>query len=201
MAYEKPKNYIEVKDRIIEFRAKHPEGSLQSGPVEWVRDHEGKIIGITIQATAYRTPDDPRPGYGTAFEFYPGKTPYTKGSEVQNAETSAWGRALIAVGAADATHGIASADEVRRAQSSGNNSSAPVQRSGGNTAPFTPGDDVVDPVAVARDLVTKAAKARKIPPAEMKKYLSEHHGVSGLSQVSDVSALDGIRFWAEGYGV
>ena len=42
----------------------------------------------------------------------PGLTPYTKNSELQNAETSAWGRALVAVLAADTKEGVASADEV-----------------------------------------------------------------------------------------
>jgi hypothetical protein len=47
-----------------------------------------------------------------AWEVIPGKTPYTKDSEVQNAETSAWGRAIVAVGAATAKK-IASREEVR----------------------------------------------------------------------------------------
>jgi hypothetical protein len=53
-----------------------------------------------------------------AWEIFPGRTPYTRGSELQNAETSAWGRAIIAVGAADAKRGIASRQEVeaRRAE-------------------------------------------------------------------------------------
>jgi hypothetical protein len=42
----------------------------------------------------------------------PGKTPYTKDSEIQNAETSAWGRAIVAVLAADTRKGVASRDEV-----------------------------------------------------------------------------------------
>ena len=49
-----------------------------------------------------------------AFEPFPGRTPYTRGSELQNAETSAWGRAIVAALAADTNRaGVASADEVR----------------------------------------------------------------------------------------
>jgi len=51
-----------------------------------------------------------------ASEPVPGKTNFTRDSELMNAETSAWGRALIAVGAADAKRGIASANEVRNRQ-------------------------------------------------------------------------------------
>jgi hypothetical protein len=66
---------------------------------------------VAYVAAAYRTPDDPRPGIGVAWELYPGTTPYTRDSELMNAETSAWGRAIVAVGIP--TKKIASADEVR----------------------------------------------------------------------------------------
>ena len=42
----------------------------------------------------------------------PGATPYTKGSEIENAETSAWGRAIGSLGIG-IENSIASADEVR----------------------------------------------------------------------------------------
>jgi hypothetical protein len=67
------------------------------------------------RAYAYRTPDDGRPGIGTAWEPVPGRTPYTRGSEVQNLETSAWGRAIAALGVATKA-GIATAQEVEGAQ-------------------------------------------------------------------------------------
>ena len=106
-----PPGYVEVNERIVEFRDKYPNGSLQShilpSPVEGF---------IVVQAYAYRTPDDERPGAGLAWEPVPGKTNFTRDSELMNAETSAWGRALIAVGAADAKRGIASANEVRNRQ-------------------------------------------------------------------------------------
>jgi hypothetical protein len=68
---------------------------------------------VIFTAAAYRNPEDSRPGMGTAWEPVPGKTPYTRGSELQNAETAAWGRAIVAVLAADTKRGIASREEVR----------------------------------------------------------------------------------------
>lgn len=110
MAYEPPKDYVDVAERIREFREKHPEGSLQR--VDWgVTEHPGGAVFVYYTAAAYRTPDDERPGIGTAWEPFPGRTPYTKDSELMNAETSAWGRAIIAAGAADAKR-VASANEV-----------------------------------------------------------------------------------------
>ena len=101
-------DYIEVKDRIAAFRDLYPDGRLTSDIVP--TGHEGFVA---VKAYAYRTPDDPMPGTGLAWEPVPGKTPYTKDSELQNAETSAWGRALIGALIADASGGVASANEVR----------------------------------------------------------------------------------------
>lgn len=98
-------DYVEVKDRIAEFFQRFPEGSLQSEVVELTDSR------VTIKAIAYRTPDDARPGTGHSYMNIPGSTPYTRGSEIENAETSAFGRALVAVGIA-AGKSIASRDEI-----------------------------------------------------------------------------------------
>ena len=106
-------SYIDVAERIREFKAAYPDGTLQ--PVDFDNPYIVQAIGnesiIVYRAAAYRTPDDPRPGIGVASEPYPGHTPYTKGSEIQNAETSAWGRAIVALGIP--TKRIASSEEVR----------------------------------------------------------------------------------------
>jgi hypothetical protein len=107
-----PKDYIEVKDRIQLFLEAYPEGSLQ-GSWEHV-EIAGEVL-IVYTARAYRHPLDERPGVGTASEPYPGKTPFTAGSELANSETSAWGRAIVALGIA-AHHGVASAQDVRKSQ-------------------------------------------------------------------------------------
>ncbi len=108
-------DYIDVAARIVDFRSKHPDGSLQ--PADLAEPFRIVEIGgqqfVVVVAAAYRSPDDPRPGIGMAYEAYPGKTNFTRGSELQNAETSAWGRAIVAALAGDTKRGIASADEVR----------------------------------------------------------------------------------------
>jgi hypothetical protein len=119
-------NYNDVPSRLQEFFAKYPEGSLQ-GDFEfkaipmYVKAKDpgepailaGEKTFLIFKAKAYRTADDPTPGVGTAWEPCPGTTPYTRDSEMQNAETSAWGRAIVAVGAADTRKGIASREEVQ----------------------------------------------------------------------------------------
>ena len=102
--------YIDVAERIRIARAEYPDMSLQS--TIWF-DDIGGVPHVICKAWFYRTPDDARPGIGHATEPIPGRTPYTRGSETMNAETSAWGRAIAAV----IPFGkVASADEVKAAK-------------------------------------------------------------------------------------
>jgi hypothetical protein len=122
-------DYVDVAQRIADFRALYPDGSLQ--PADPAKPWEQAIVSgvtkngepftatmIVYTAAAYRTPEDIRPGIGIAWEVFPGRTPYTLGSELMNAETSAWGRAIVAVLASDSKRGVASRQEVeaRRAE-------------------------------------------------------------------------------------
>jgi hypothetical protein len=99
-------DYVPVHERIAAFYAKFPDGSLQS-----------EVVALTdtliaMVARAYRNPEDPRPGVGHSSIEVPGRTPYTRGSEMENCETSAWGRAIAALGF-EIKRGIATAEEVR----------------------------------------------------------------------------------------
>lgn len=117
MGFELDPSYKQVPERIADFKAKHPEGCLQ--PADLTNPYRVEIIGdrafVVYTAAAYRTPDDLRPGIGIAWEPFPGKTPYTKDSELMNAETSAWGRAIVAVLASE-SKSVASAEDVRNRQ-------------------------------------------------------------------------------------
>lgn len=118
-------SYVDVATRIVEFREKFPEGSLSQVKYEllevpiYTKDKDtGGVsqsavrVYLAYTAAAYRTPDDKQPGIGTAWEPIPGPTQFTRDSEMQNAETAAWGRAIVAALAADTKKGIASRDEV-----------------------------------------------------------------------------------------
>jgi hypothetical protein len=95
--------YIEVPDRILAFKEKYPDGTLQG---DWSLEEVGDATFVVYVA---RAP-------------YPGKTPYTKDSELMNAETSAWGRAIVALGFLAQGEKVASANEVRARQSNGSGS-------------------------------------------------------------------------------
>jgi hypothetical protein len=109
-------DYVDVAERIRMFRDLYPEGSLRPANLErpfWIEDVPNVGPRLVYVAAAYRHPEDPAPGIGSAWEPLPGKTPYTRDSELMVAETSAWGRAIVAALAADTKRGVASADEVR----------------------------------------------------------------------------------------
>lgn len=110
--FKGPLDYIDVASRLVEYREKFPLGSLTQVSLEFLKDFGGKDW-VVYTAAAYRSPEDENPGIGTAWEPVPGPTRFTKDSEVQNAETAAWGRAMMASLAVDARKGIASQEEVR----------------------------------------------------------------------------------------
>lgn len=114
-SYKGPLDYIDVATRIVEFREKFPTGSLQPWKDPYVIEINGKSF-IVYSAAAYRSPEDKLPGVGYAYEPVPGPTNFTRDSELQNAETAAWGRAMVAALAVDTRKGIASSEEVRNRQ-------------------------------------------------------------------------------------
>jgi hypothetical protein len=116
MAYSL-EGYVDVAERIRQLREKHPNAVLRPwNPAEPFRVMEiGGREFIVYTAACYRTPDDPMPAVAVAAEPAIGKTNYTRDSEVMNAETSAWGRCIVACLAAD-TQRIASAQEVAARQ-------------------------------------------------------------------------------------
>lgn len=113
--------YIEVNERIIAFKAAHPEGSLQAD----IYHLDDKLV--VMKAYAYRTPDDERPGVGWSSLQIPGATPFTKGAEIENCETSAWGRAIAALGF-EVKRGIASKQETDNKRGQERGPSAPPPR-------------------------------------------------------------------------
>lgn len=106
-------NYVDVPTRIRQLREKHPDAVLRpANPAEPFRIMTiGNREFIVYTAACYRTPDDPMPAIAVAAEPVIGSSAFTRNSEVMNAETSAWGRAIMAALAVDEPH-IASREEV-----------------------------------------------------------------------------------------
>ena len=109
-------DYVDVAGRIKRVKEMYPEAVFRpANPLEPFKIIE--VAGITYiayTAALYRDPFDPCPAIACAWEEVPGRTPYTKGSELMNAETSAWGRCAIAIGIPSKK--IASLQEVKARQ-------------------------------------------------------------------------------------
>jgi len=104
------KNYIEVKDRIQMFYDKYPNGVLRF-QYRGVLEFNGETF-IYGEAFAYPDREQLNHSTGWAWERVPAKG-FARGSELMVLETSAWGRAIAALGIA-VTKGIASREEVQR---------------------------------------------------------------------------------------
>jgi hypothetical protein len=103
------RDYVDVATRIAAFKERYPDGTLQSEVVELTDKR------VVVKAYAYRDQEDKKPAVGHAAEPIPGSTPYTRGSELMVCETSAWGRAIAALGF-EVKRGIATQEEIQAAQ-------------------------------------------------------------------------------------
>lgn len=106
-------SYVDVAERLVKFREQFPEGSLQF-EWSWQELPDGRVW-LVGKAFAYRNANDDRPAMGHAWEEYPGKTNFTRGSELMNLETSCWGRAIAGLGI-ETRRGVATKQEVEAAQ-------------------------------------------------------------------------------------
>lgn len=142
-------NYMEVSERIAEFRERYPEGSLR--PVDQAHPYDIITVAdhmfVVYVAAAYRHPNDALPGIGVAWEPFPGRTSFTKDSELQNAETSAWGRAIIA-SLASSSKKVASANEVRNRQA--DQDEQPSRPTGRRPPPVTQPPEALEQIAHIR---------------------------------------------------
>lgn len=89
--------YVTVADRLAAFTEEHKAGLIQTELLNFSGDF------VVVGAKVWRdraTADDGKlaDGTGMASMPIPGPTSFTKNSEVENAETSAIGRALAAIG-------------------------------------------------------------------------------------------------------
>lgn len=105
-------NYVDVPTRFAAALKRWPELRIVENRPEVITVGDKVFIAVTVQV--WRTPDDPIPAQGTAWEPIPGATPFTRNSEMMNASTSALGRVLgfmMSFGPK-----MASAEEVRNRQ-------------------------------------------------------------------------------------
>lgn len=126
-------NYVDVATRRQIAAELWPDLRIVEAEPKVVTIGTDTLIAVTV--TVWRTPDDPLPTVATAWEPYPGKSSFTRGSEMMNASTSALGRALGFMGVGIGKS-IATADEVNvRANDRQSPTEAPTRRSEPRNAP------------------------------------------------------------------
>lgn len=101
--------YVTVSERLGLALDRWPELRIQCGQPQVVELGDSTYLSVTV--TVWRTPDDPLPAIATAWERWPGRSPFTRDSEMMNAETSALGRALGLLGVG-ISRSMATSDEV-----------------------------------------------------------------------------------------
>ena len=106
-------NYVDVATRLKLALERWPELRVQE------RGYNVHTLGdqtvLICEVIVYRTPDDPLPSIATASEPLPGRTSFTRDSELMVGMTSALGRALGYMGIG-ITGSIASRNEVQNRQ-------------------------------------------------------------------------------------
>jgi hypothetical protein len=100
-------DYVDVPTRLKELLAEHPQASVVADAPKLITVNDSHFVEVTVTIT-----DGDRMARASAWEPYPGKTPYTKDSEMMNAETSALGRCCGLWGYG-IKKSVASLDEVR----------------------------------------------------------------------------------------
>lgn len=105
-------NYVTVNERLLLALEKFPDLRVVESEPVFVNAPDGKVF-VQAKMTVYRTWDDTLPMVGFIWEEFPGKTPYTSGSEQPNSATSVLGRILGYMGFG-VSKSIASRDDVQR---------------------------------------------------------------------------------------
>jgi hypothetical protein len=90
--------YQTVEERIHQFWDKYPEGRIVTDLVYQHTNEAGKLDQIVVKAEVYRSVEDAHPAASDYAEETLGSNPVNRSSFVENASTSAIGRALATLG-------------------------------------------------------------------------------------------------------
>jgi len=176
-------DYVDVPTRLAEALKRWPDLRIQeTKPIIVIVDNQQYV---EICCYVWRDAADQKPSIAYCWEPIPGRTPYTKGSEMMNASTSCLGRALGFLGMGIGKS-IASRNEVQARQPAVVANVIPIRDD--LEQPF--GDtQTVAQVAYAspkqRGMIRALFGTKKIGTADMMPYIDKVIG----KQVSSIEAL------------
>ena len=162
--------YVTVNERLRMALERWPELRVVEDKPRIVTVNDATFVEVTV--TVFRTPDDPVSCTASAWEPIPGKTPYTRDSEMMNCSTSALGRALGLMGIGTAAS-IATADEVIARDYDRAFDTTNVSRSKAGTAATRPSE------APKPSDSTDSAGKRQKPTDKMANFLRVLEGKTG----------------------
>jgi hypothetical protein len=175
-------DYVDVPTRLAEALKRWPNLRIQeTRPVIVTVDNQAYV---EISCTVWRDDTDPLPTTAYCWEPIPGRTPYTKGSEMMNASTSCLGRALGFLGMGIGKS-IASRNEVQARQPGPLAEVKPIRDD--LEQPF---GDTTDTKQYAspkqRGMIRAKAFEKKIGTTELMPYINKLLG----TQYTSIEALD-----------
>ena len=175
-------DYVDVPTRLAEALKRWPNLRIQeTRPVIVTVDNQAYV---EISCTVWRDDTDPLPTTAYCWEPIPGRTPYTKGSEMMNASTSCLGRALGFLGMGIGKS-IASRNEVQARQPAVVADVTPIRDD--LEQPF---GDTTDTKQYAspkqRGMIRARAFEKKIGTSDLMPYINKLLG----TQYTSIEALD-----------
>ena len=175
-------DYVDVPTRLAEALKRWPDLRIQeTKPIIVTVDNQQYV---EISCTVWRDSTDLMPTVAYCWEPIPGRTPYTKGSEMMNASTSCLGRALGFLGMGIGKS-IASRNEVQARQPSPIAEVTPIRAD--LEQPF---GDITDTKQYAspkqRGMIRARAFEKKIGTSDLMPYINKLLG----TQYTSIEALD-----------
>ncbi|MDT7540829.1 MAG: hypothetical protein QOE33_733 [Acidobacteriota bacterium] len=184
-------DYVPVAERLEKFYERFAEGRIVTSIVE----HNLESGFVLMRAEVYRSPDDAAPAAtGHAFEVR-GESYVNKTSYVENAETSAVGRALAMLGF-EVKRGIASREELQktaRMQTATPPANGPTKAQ----AKATPVAPAQSPVDLDREIL-EAAESLGYDAAKVRKWVNQKFKITdGLDSLSPQDKREVLKIFRE----
>ena len=186
-------DYVDVPTRLAEALKRWPDLRIQeTKPIIVTVDNQQYV---EISCTVWRDSTDLMPTVAYCWEPIPGRTPYTKGSEMMNASTSCLGRALGFLGMGIGKS-IASRNEVQARQPSPIAEVTPIRAD--LEQPF---GDTTDTKQYAspkqRGMIRARAFEKKIGTTELMPYINkvlgnEYSSIEALSKQEASQVIDSL---------
>ena len=187
-------DYVDVPTRLAEALKRWPDLRIQeTKPIIVTVDNQQYV---EISCTVWRDSTDLMPTVAYCWEPIPGRTPYTKGSEMMNASTSCLGRALGFLGMGIGKS-IASRNEVQARQPSPIAEVTPIRAD--LEQPF---GDTTDTKQYAspkqRGMIRARAFEKKIGTTELMPYINkvlgnEYSSIEALSKQEASQVIDSLQ--------